>query len=80
MSVAIAIAFVMTTIQFLKKVIPLIEGSLATVLVVLLSAGVTVYKFATESLPLGIPALAFFGEVVVGALGAYSLIKTVKTV
>jgi hypothetical protein len=75
MSVAIAIGFVMTAIQFLKKIIPSLAGTAATIAVIVLSAGVTGYKFINEALSIGLPVIVFFVEVVVGALGAYSLVK-----
>lgn len=78
MQVAVAIAFVMTTIQFLKKVFPSLNGAVATAAVVLFSAGATAYKFVNEGLPIGLPVITFFVETVVGALGAYSLIKETK--
>ena len=75
MTVAIAIAFVCTAVQFIKKVFPAIAGTAAVVAVVVLSAGTTAYKFVNEGTPLTIAAALFFVEVVVGALGAYSLVK-----
>lgn len=76
MSVAIAIGAVMAGVQFVKKLFPAIAGTAAVVVVVLFSAGATAYKFISEGLPITISALVFFIEVVVGAIGAYSLIKT----
>jgi len=78
MTIALAVAFVMTVVQFVKKVIPTIAGTAATIVVVLASVGVTFYKFFNEALPIGPATLLFFVQVVVGAIGAYSLIKVVK--
>ena len=75
MTVAIAIAFVCTAVQFIKKVFPAIQGNIAVALVVLLSVGTTLFKYLNEGLPITIAALLFCVEVVIGALRAYSLIK-----
>ena len=75
MSIAIAVAFVCSAVQFIKKVVPSITGTAAIVAVVICSAGVTVYNFVNSGTPITIAALLFFVQVVMGALGAYSLVK-----
>lgn len=76
MSTVTAIAIVMAIIQFCKKLLPtLVEGTVAMVLVVIASVGVTLYKFIAEGLPITLAALTFLIAVIVGAMSAYSLIK-----
>lgn len=75
MTIAAAVAFVVTAVQFVKKVFPFISGKIAIGLVVLASAAVSLYKFLSEGLPLGLDTILFFIQVVIGALGAYSLVK-----
>lgn len=76
MTVPIAIGIVMAGVQFVKKIFPAIAGVAAVILVVVFSAGVTVYKYINEGIPLNFSAIVFFAEVVIGAMGAYGLIKT----
>lgn len=76
MTTVAGIAVVMAIVQFFKKLLPqFVVGATAIVLVVVASAGVTIYKFVSEGVPLGISTITFFVEVIVGALSAYSLIK-----
>lgn len=76
MTTVAAIAVVMAIVQFLKKAFPqIIQGSVAVVLVILASAGVTVYKFLSEGTPFTFAAITFLVTVIVGAMSAYGLIK-----
>ena len=76
MTTVAAIAVVMAIIQFLKKAFPqLIQGSVAVILVILSSIGVTAYKFISEGVPFTLAAITFLFSVIVGAMGAYGLIK-----
>lgn len=71
-----AIAVVMAVVQFLKKWLPnVIQGAVATTLTLVMSLAVTLFKFLSEGLPLNAGAIAFFFEVVVGAMGGYGLLK-----
>jgi hypothetical protein len=76
MTTVAAIAIVMAIVQFLKKALPqLIQGPVAVMLVVLSSVGVTAYKFISEGGFNPITAITFLFSVIVGAMGAYGLIK-----
>jgi nitrate reductase NapE component len=77
MTILAAVAFVTTAIQFVKKVIPAIEGRFAILATLLLCAAVTAYKYFNESLPFTFLAIGFFVQVVIGALGSYEFIKLV---
>jgi hypothetical protein len=72
-----AIAIVMAIVQFVKKALPKlnITGPVAIALTVVASICVTVYKYISEGLPLTFAAIVFCVEVIVGANGAYNLIK-----
>ena len=71
-----AIAIVMAVVQFLKKWLPtIIQGAIATTLTIVMSVAVTLFEFISEGLPLNAGAIAFFFEVVVGAMGGYGLLK-----
>ena len=76
MSTVSAIAIVMAIVQFFKKLFPIfIQGTVARVLVILASIGVTLYKFLNEGLPLTFAAISFAVTVIIGALSAYSLVQ-----
>lgn len=75
MTIAIAVAWVMAAVQFVKKVFPALAGAAAIVAVVVGSAGITLYKYVGEGLAIDLSAVIFFVQVVIGAIGAYSLIK-----
>jgi putative effector of murein hydrolase LrgA (UPF0299 family) len=76
MTTVAAIAVVMAIIQFLKKAFPqLIQGPIAVIFVILFSVGVTAYKFISEGVPFTLAAITFLFSVIVGAMGAYGLIK-----
>jgi len=70
-----AIAIVMAVVQFLKKWLPnVIKDVVATVLTIAMSVAVTLFKFLSEGLPLNFGAITFLLEVIIGAMGAYSLV------
>jgi len=76
MTVIAAVAVVMAVVQFAKKALPtVIQGAFAVGIVVVASAGVTVYKYIAEGLPFTFAAVTFLIQVVVGAMGAYGLVK-----
>lgn len=71
-----AIAIVMAIVQFAKKLLPaVVQGPIGVALVVIVSAGVTAYKYVAEALPFNFGAITFLVAVIVGAMSAYSLIK-----
>jgi uncharacterized membrane protein len=71
-----AIAIVMAVMQFFKKVLPtIIKDMVASVLTVILSVIVVVFKYVSEGLPLNFGAITFLVEVIVGAMGGYGLLK-----
>lgn len=70
-----AIAIVMAAVQFAKKWLPnVVKDVVATVLTVLVAVAVTLFKFLSEGLPLTFGAITFLMEVIIGAMGAYSLV------
>lgn len=77
MTVASAIAIVVAVVQFVKtKLFPTaIEGAVAVVFTVAVSVGVTLYKYVAEGIPINFGAITFAVQVVVGAMGAYGLVK-----
>lgn len=77
MTVAAAIAIVVAVVQFVKtKLLPtVIQGAVAVVFTVIVSVGVTLYKYVAEGLPIDFGAITFCIQVVVGAMGAYGLVK-----
>lgn len=76
MTTVAAIALVVGAVQFLKKLAPdFVQGTVAQVLVIIASVGVTLYKYLSEGLPLTIAAIAFLVAVYAGAIASYSLIK-----
>lgn len=75
MTVVEAIGIVMAALQFCKKLIPTIGGSLAFLLCAVFSLAVTAFKFLNEATPFTFAAITFFVQVFVGATGAYGLVK-----
>jgi len=76
MSTVEGIAVVMAVVQFFKKLLPnVVQGTAARALVILVSIGVTLYKFLNEGLPLTFVAITFAVSVIIGALSAYSLVQ-----
>lgn len=76
MTVPQGVAIVVAVVQFCKKLLPtLIQGVVAQILAVVVSAGVTAYKVISEGGVFNFAAITFFVEVLVGAIGAYGLIK-----
>ena len=77
MTVAIAVGIVLAVVQFVKtKLLPtVIQGAVAVVFTVIVSVGVTAYKYVAEGLPLDFGAITFAIQVIVGAMGAYGLVK-----
>lgn len=76
MTTVAAIAVVMAIVQFLKKAFPqIIQGSVAVIIVVLSSIGVTAYKLISEGTPFTSVAITFLIGVIIGSMSAYGLIK-----
>jgi len=77
MTVAAAVGIVLAIVQFTKaKLLPsIIQGPVAVVFTVLVSVGVTLYKYVAEGLPINFGAIMFCIQVIVGAMGAYGLVK-----
>lgn len=76
MTVVAAVAIVVAVVQFAKKALPtVVQGAVAVGLVVVVSAGVTAYKHVAEGLPFTIAAITFLVQVIIGAMGAYGLVK-----
>jgi hypothetical protein len=70
------IAIVMAVVQFAKKLLPtVVKDLMASVLTVVVSVAVVVFKYVSEGLPINFSAITFLVEVIVGAMGGYGLLK-----
>jgi hypothetical protein len=81
MTVPAGIAIVVSIVQFAKKVLPnIVKDAIALIITILASLGVAVYKTLSEGGAFTFQTIVFFVEVLVGAMGAYSLAKVASGV
>lgn len=76
MTIVQAVAIVMAVVQFLKKLLPtIVKDLVATILTILVSVAVVIFKYVSEGLPLDFGTITFLISVIVGAMGAYGLVS-----
>ena len=75
-TVAAAIAATAAGVQFIKKLLPsVVQGVVAQGITVVVAIAVTAYAYVSSGTPFTFAAVTFLIAVIVGAMGAYGLIK-----